>query len=79
MQYFRKYRFRILNASNARVYEMRLSSGQKMCIIGTDSWLLPRGIEVESFEVSSGMRHDVIIDFSMPEGAVAIAAECGER
>jgi len=61
----RKYRFRILNASNARVYEMRLSSGQKMCIIGTDSWLLPRGIEVESFEVSSGMRHDVIIDFSI--------------
>ena len=61
----RKYRFRILIASNARVYEMRLSSGQKMCIIGTDSWLLPRGIEVESFEVSSGMRHDVIIDFSI--------------
>ncbi len=60
----RKYRFRILNASNARIYEMRLSSGQKMCIIGTDSWLLPRGIEVESFEVSSGMRYDIIVDFS---------------
>ena len=59
----RKYRFRFLNGSNARVYEVRLSTGQKMCIIGTDTWLLPRGVEVESFEVSAGMRQDVIIDF----------------
>lgn len=59
----RKYRFRLLNGSNARVYELRLSNRQKMCIIGTDSWLLPRAVEVESFEVSSGMRQDLIIDF----------------
>ncbi|MBE0627695.1 MAG: multicopper oxidase family protein [Burkholderiales bacterium] len=59
----RKYRFRILNASNARSYELRLSTRQKMCIIGTDSWLLPRAIEVESFQVGHGQRHDVIIDF----------------
>ncbi len=60
----RKYRFRILNGANARVYELRLSSGQKMAIIGTDSWLLPRALEVKSFELSSGMRHDLIVDFS---------------
>ena len=59
----RKYRFRILNASNARAYELRLSTRQKMCIIGTDSWLLPRAIEVESFQIGHGQRHDVIVDF----------------
>jgi FtsP/CotA-like multicopper oxidase with cupredoxin domain len=59
----RKYRFRILNASNARAYEIRLSTRQKMSIIGTDSWLLPRAIEVESFQLAQGQRHDVIIDF----------------
>jgi len=59
----RKYRIRFLNASNARIYEIRLSTRQKMCIIGTDSWLLPRGIEVESFQLAQGQRHDVIIDF----------------
>ena len=59
----RKYRFRFLNASNARVYEIRLSTRRKMSIIGTDSWLLPRAIEVESFQLSQGQRHDVIIDF----------------
>ncbi len=59
----RKYRFRFLNASNARMYELRLSTRQKMCIIGTDSWLLPRAIEVERFRLSIAQRHDVIIDF----------------
>lgn len=59
----RKYRLRILNASNARAYEIRLSTRQKMSIIGTDSWLLPRAIEVESFQLAQGQRHDVIVDF----------------
>jgi len=59
----RKYRFRILNASNARTYELRLSTRQKLCIIGTDSWLLPRAVEVESLQLAPGQRHDLIIDF----------------
>ena len=71
----RKYRFRLLNGCNARILELRLSGGQKMCIIGTDSWLLPYAVEVESFEVSSGMRHDVIIDFSGYEGGDEVFLE----
>jgi len=58
-----RYRFRFLNASNARIYEIRLSTRQKMLIIGTDSWLLPEAIEVESFQLNQGQRQDVIIDF----------------
>ncbi|NRA01400.1 MAG: multicopper oxidase domain-containing protein, partial [Myxococcales bacterium] len=71
----RKYRFRLLNAGNARIFELRLSSRKKMCIIGTDSWLLPYGVEVESFEVSSGMRHDLIIDFSEYEDGEEVYLE----
>ena len=59
----RKYRMRFLNASGARHYEIRLNNRQKMHIIGTDSWLLPEAIEVESFQLGPGQRHDVIIDF----------------
>jgi len=59
----RKYRFRMLNASNARIYELRLSTRQKMAIIGADAWLLPHAVEVESFQLAQGQRHDVIIDF----------------
>lgn len=66
----RKYRLRILNASNARVYELRLSTRRKMAIIGTDTWLLPQAIEVESFQLAQGQRHDVIIDFRDAPGEV---------
>ena len=59
----RKYRLRILNASNARYYEIRLSNRQKMHIIGTDSWLLPEAVEVTRFNLAPGQRHDVIVDF----------------
>jgi FtsP/CotA-like multicopper oxidase with cupredoxin domain len=68
----RKYRFRFLNASNARIYEIRLSTRQKMCIIGTDTWQLPRAIEVESFQIAQGQRHDVIIDFRDSPGEVFV-------
>ena len=59
----RKYRLRILNASNSRYMEIRLSNRQKMHIIGTDSWLLPEVVEVRRFNLAPGQRHDVIIDF----------------
>src|SRR5437660_1481889 len=34
----RKYRFRLLNGSNARWYELTLSNGQSMLQIGKDGW-----------------------------------------
>lgn len=60
----RKYRFRVLNASNARMYQLRLSSGQPFTIFGADTWLFPVAGVIDDFELSMGQRHDVIIDFS---------------
>jgi len=37
----RKMRFRILNGSNARFYQLALSSGRSFMQIGTDGALLP--------------------------------------
>ena len=37
----RKYRFRILNGSNARIYILTLSTGDAFTQIGTESGLLP--------------------------------------
>jgi|CXWL01.1.fsa_nt_gi FtsP/CotA-like multicopper oxidase with cupredoxin domain len=59
----RKYRFRILNASNARMYQLRLSSGQPFLVFGADSWLFPKAGLVKTFELAPGQRHDVIVDF----------------
>ena len=60
----RKYRFRLLNGSNARWYELTLSNGQSMLQIGKDSWLLPFGVNRSSIRFGLAERADVIIDFS---------------
>ena len=59
-----KYRFRILNASSARIYQLGLSSGDPFIVFGADSWLFPIAGTVQDFELAMGQRNDVIIDFS---------------
>ena len=62
----RRYRFRLLNASNSRVYHLRLSSTDAPPFqqIGTDSGLLPRPLTLRRLLVSPGERLDFIVDFS---------------
>ncbi len=59
----RKYRFRFLNGSNARVYQFFLSTGQPFIAISTDSNLLPHPVSVESVHIAPAERVDVVIDF----------------
>lgn len=59
----RKYRFRILNASNAREYELALSTGQPFVQIGHET-LLPAPVSRTSIRLLSAERADVVIDFS---------------
>jgi spore coat protein A, manganese oxidase len=60
----RKYRFRILNASNTRGYTMKLSNDQSFWQIGTDGGMLTKPQEIKSFILEPAERIDVIIDFS---------------
>lgn len=67
----RKYRFRILNASNARIYRLRLSSGQDFIQIGTDGGFLEKPVivsDVNGLLLSPAERADVIVDFSKHAG-----------
>lgn len=66
----RKYRFRIINGSNARSYELQLSSGRSLVQIGTDGGLLPAPIEKRVISLAPSERADLIIDFT-PESAGA--------
>ncbi len=59
----RKYRFRVLNASNGRFYHLSLSGGQSFQQIGTDQGLLPAPIQVRDFVLAPGERVDLVIDF----------------
>ena len=74
--YRKKYRFRILNACNARYLHLRLNSstgknqkdGLPFLLIGKDTWEVGEATNMDSFTISPGERFDVIIDFSqLPE------------
>jgi len=58
------YRLRILNGSTARVYNLGLTGGRQMIIIGSDGGLLASPETVSSLLLGPGERIDVLIDFS---------------
>jgi FtsP/CotA-like multicopper oxidase with cupredoxin domain len=60
----RKYRLRILNASNFRTYNLALSTGDSFTQIGTESGLLPAPIVRGVMRMGPAERLDVIVDFS---------------
>jgi blue copper oxidase len=60
----RTYRFRLLNGSNARIYNFALSSGATFHLIGTDGGLLDRPVAVSNILLAPGERAEVLVDFS---------------
>jgi spore coat protein A len=60
----RKYRFRFVNGADSRFYVLRLSSGAKMIVVGTDLSLLRKAVSVAKLPISPGERYDVVIDFT---------------
>jgi spore coat protein A len=64
----RRYRFRLLNAANARFFRLNLDSGQLFYQIGTDSGFLEQPVSMKSLLLAPAERADVIIDFSNLSG-----------
>jgi spore coat protein A len=62
------YRLRMVNASNARRYQLALDppppGGAGFIQIGSDLGLLPRPVRHDTFLISPGERYDVLVDFS---------------
>ncbi|HZS38472.1 MAG TPA: multicopper oxidase family protein [Polyangia bacterium] len=59
----RKYRFRLLNASNARRIDVGLSTGS-MYQISTDGGLLPTQLNPSRIPLAPAERADIVIDFA---------------
>jgi spore coat protein A len=68
----RKYRFRVLNASNGRFYRLSLSNKQTFHQIGTDQGLLAAPVPVQKIAIAPGERLDLIIDFKDAAGSKII-------
>lgn len=60
----RKYRFRILNASNSRGYELALSSGEPLIQVASDQGLLSAPTPAATIPLWTAERADVVVDFS---------------
>lgn len=60
----RKYRFRVLNGSNARHYALALSDGQPFVVIASDGGLLPAPVTIPSLSIAPGERYELIVDFA---------------
>ncbi len=60
----RKYRFRVLNGSVSRSYNLTLDSGAPFTVIGTDGGLMPFPQVVKSFRLAPAERYEIVIDFA---------------
>lgn len=61
----RKYRFRVLNASNATPMRLALSTHQPLIHIATDQGLLPRPVVLSTIGLVPAERIEMVIDFSV--------------
>lgn len=59
-----KVRFRILDASGSRMYQLQLSNGATFYQIGTDQGLLAAPVAMTELMLMPGQRADIVIDFS---------------
>lgn len=65
-----RYRFRVLNASHARVYLLAMSGVPGVTIIGNDGGLLPHPVVADQIFLGVGERVDLLVDFhDVPLGA----------
>jgi spore coat protein A, manganese oxidase len=60
----RKYRLRVLNASNARAFRLTLANGQTFQQIGTDQGLLAAPVGIKRVAIAPAERADLVVDFS---------------
>lgn len=58
------YRLRILNGSNARIYDLALTHALPFTLIGTDCGLLDQSHSIDSLTLAPGERADVLVNFS---------------
>lgn len=62
----RQYRFRVLNGSDSRFYNLFFSNDQVFWQIGSDQGLLANPVQLDQMIIGPGQRKEIIVDFSDP-------------
>ena len=72
-------RFRLLNGSNARIYNFGFSDNRQFYQIGTDGGLLEKPVALTRLRLSTGERAEILVDFSGQEnGQVRLVSYSSE-
>lgn len=74
----RRYRLRLINAANARHFELSLSSRRPFLQIGSDQGLLSAPLERMRVELYPAERADVLVDFAGLDGQSVELRQPGE-
>jgi spore coat protein A len=64
----RLYRFRVLNGSNARFWNLQVQNTPPIWQIGTDQGLLTKPVRLNKILLAPGERMDIVVDFSRLAG-----------
>lgn len=70
----RRYRFRIINASNARFFRFFFENGLTFIQVGSDSAYLPHPVVINKLLLAPSEIADVIVDFSLSDTNETILA-----
>ena len=70
------HRFRVLNASNARVFRLGMSDGSRFTLIGNDGGLLDRPLDLDTIELGPAERVDILLDLSDQATGAGLSLRC---
>ncbi|KAL6847815.1 hypothetical protein ACP4OV_021943 [Aristida adscensionis] len=71
----RRYRFRILNASNARFFRLSLSGGLRFVHVASDSVYLAEPVATARFLLAPSEIADVVVDFASSDASEAVLSD----
>lgn len=66
-------RLRLLNGSNARIYDLTSRAGRPLHLVATDTGFLDRPMALETLRLAPGERAEVLMDFTDGTGDVLVS------
>ena len=67
-----RYRFRLLNGSNARIFRVAFGDNRAFDVIAGDGGLLERAVTTNALFLAPGERAEIVVDFSRDPAGVAV-------
>lgn len=74
-----KYRFRLLNGSNARTFRFSFSDDREFYLIATDAGFIEKPVRLREIVMTPGERAEIIVDFSDKKKGARISLQNGSE